>query len=434
MTFFFTAIFMLLVFWRPQEWLVPGLYGLPMLDAVFYMAILSLLLEVNMGKARSPRGIPQVYLLVGLWLACLMSHIANGYWSGLMMTIPDAFKICFFTVLLLCTLDSLAHLRVIAVMFVAIACVMAYHALKQQQLGVGFGGLPPLEVAAIGNRPPHTRSLFYGIFSDPNDLAQLLATSIPFAFVLTRRRLVAFLIGVAVTILLMRGILATHSRGGYVAVITIAYGMTALVLPRRWFPFLAGAAVVGALLLCPLSAGVLDQSARERVVAWGYANYAFKHHPIFGVGYNLFWQVAEQRAAHNAFVLCYTTIGLFGYWFWFGLLIVGLLGAWRVLVALEQSDDPDAEWLARFTGVTMVAVAGFSASAYFLSRSFVYPLFFLFALMGALPGMAREYLPEDFPPFIETRRDIYRLVTVTSLVSVVYIYVSIIFLNKAFGA
>jgi len=433
MTFFFTTIFMVLVFWRPQEWLVRQLYGWPILDVVFYLALLCLLLEVNAARVRSPRRTPQIYLLGGLWFAAIMSHVANGYFAGLLAAIPTVFKICFFTVLLLCVLDRASRLQTIAFIFVAMACAMAWHALRQEQTGFGFAGLPPLQVNQIGDRPAHTRSLFFGIFSDPNDLAQLLATTIPFAFALKRRRpAVVFLVGAAITVLLVRGVLATHSRGGYIALATVAYGLFALMLPSRWFPVLMVALLVVAIVLCPLSAGVLDASARQRVVAWGYANYEFKTHPLFGVGYGMFWQVAEQRAAHNAFVLCYTTIGLFGYWFWFGLLVLGLVGCWRVRVALEDVDDPDAVWLRKFAGLTIVAVAGFAASAYFLSRSFVYPMFFLFAVMGALPNIARDYLPEDYPPFIDLRRDVWGLVTAGTLASVVYIYFSIVLLNKAF--
>lgn len=433
MTFFFTSVFMVMVFWRPQEWLARQLYGWPILDGVFYLALLCLLLEVNMARVRSPRRIPQVYLLGGLWLAAMMSHIANGYFSGLLMTIPSVFKICFFTVLLLCVLDRPSRLQAIAFTFVAMACFMAWHAMKQEKTGFGFANLPPLYIDPIGDRPAHTRSLFFGIFSDPNDLAQLLATSIPFGFALKRKRqAVAVLIGIVVTIVLVRGILTTHSRGGYVALVTVAYGMVVLMLPSRWFPFFAGMMLMGALVLCPFSAGVLDQSAHERIVAWGYANFNFLRHPLFGVGYGMFWQVAEQRAAHNAFVLCYTTIGVFGYWFWFGLLSLGLVGCWRARKALEDVDDSDAQWVRKFAGLTMVSVGAYAASAYFLSRAFVYPMFFLFAVMGAVPAVARDYLPEDHPPFIELRRDIWGLVTVGTFASIAYIYLSILLLNKAF--
>ena len=55
MTFFLTSLFMFLVFWRPQEWLFPFLYGLPILDGVVALAVLGLLIEDSAGTARVPR-------------------------------------------------------------------------------------------------------------------------------------------------------------------------------------------------------------------------------------------------------------------------------------------------------------------------------------------------------------------------------------------
>jgi len=103
-----------------------------------------------------------------------------------------------------------------------------------------------------------------------------------------------------------------------------------LVLPVRWLPYAGALALAGYLVLCAMGGSVLlDQSARERVVFWGYGNMAFKHNPIFGIGYGMFTELYEDRAAHNAFVTCYTDLGLFGYWFWFNLLQLGMLGTWR---------------------------------------------------------------------------------------------------------
>ena len=56
MTFALTCIFIIMVFWRPQEWLIPSLYGWPLLDVVIYGALLSLLIETNEGKLRFPKG------------------------------------------------------------------------------------------------------------------------------------------------------------------------------------------------------------------------------------------------------------------------------------------------------------------------------------------------------------------------------------------
>lgn len=427
MTFFFTLLFILLVFWRPQEWLLPWLFGLPMLDAVFACALLALLVETDSGKLVFPRRAPQVYLIPGVWVAAMASHGAHAYLAGMMATAVPVFKICFFTLLLFCVLDRPWRLRAVSNVFVFMACFMAINALLQQQRGYGFAGLRPFF------HNDRFRSTFFGIFEDPNDLAQILATSIPFAFCMTiRRSLVSVLAGLAITALLVSGVLATHSRGGIVALATIIAVSTVLVLPARWLPVAMSLLVITALALCPFSAGVLDDSAHDRVAFWGEANRVFIRQPIFGVGRGMFAEyISGDRVAHNAFVTCYTEMGLVGYWFWFGLLQLGVLGAWRTRVALGRPVGEDQKWLGRFCGLAIAAMAGFSASSYFLSRAFIYPMFFMFGLLGAIPVVAQHLLPDEHPPVL-CRRDVTVWCTVGSLLSVAYIYVSIIFLNRAF--
>ena len=437
MTFFFTSLFIVLVFWRPQEWLFPWLYNWNILDGVVFMSLLTLVLEANQKRIRFFRGMPQPYLLAGLWFAAVCSHIAHTYWEGMMWTIPDMFKICFFTFLLFCVLNSPSRLRAVAAMFVVMSCVMAVHALMQERLGSGFGGLRPMYVPAWGDRPAQFRSYFFGIFGDPNDLAQILATSIPFTFVLTRRRSFwGFLLGCTLSALLILGILATHSRGGLVALLVVAAVVATLFLPARWLGLSLLTFAIIALILCPFSARYLDESAHDRVIFWGQANWAFKENLFFGVGYQMFTEYIEKsRASHNAFVMCYTELGLFGYWFWFILLQLGVVGAWRTMLALKKSktETVDHAWLRRFSGLAMAAMAGFCVSSYFLSRAFIFPLFFLFAILGVLPFVARDFLPEDHPPLIEVRRDVFIFGTAGTLLSVAYIYFSIILLNKAWG-
>jgi O-antigen ligase len=206
-----------------------------------------------------------------------------------------------------------------------------------------------------------------------------------------------------------------------------------MFLPQKKFPIFFGIGLMAALALCPFSGNVLDQSAHDRVMFWGLANAAFKSNPVFGLGYDMFWMVTPAgKALHNAFVKCYTELGLLGYYFWFGLILLGILGAWRARMALTNIRDPNARWLRRLAGQTIVAMMGFCGSAYFLSRTFVFPLFFLASMLGAMPLIAKRYLPDDHPPLLKPKRDAFWLGSVGAVGSVIYIYISIILLNKAF--
>jgi len=437
MTFFFISLFTFLVFWRPQEWLVPWMYGVPMLDVVMWLSLLGFVVEVNEGRIRFPRNSPVLYMLLGLWASAVFSHIVHFFFKGMMDTIPEVFKICFFTAVLFCVLDSAKRLRFMALIFVVMSCVMAVHALMQQKLGYGFAGSEPMYDLRLGADTPTIRSIFFGIFEDPNDLAQIFATSIPFGFILTKRRsLSGFILGCAIAFLLVQGIIATHSRSGIVALTGVFAVLFILFLPSRWMPVLLVVLLVGALIMCVFAGKFMDISAHDRVVFWGYANQTFKSsivNSLFGIGYNMFWQVAEDRAAHNAFVSCYTEIGLLGYWFWFGLIFLGITGAWRTRVALSNPATPEQAWVRRFAGLCLAATVGFLASGYFLSRTFLYPLFFLIAMLAALPLVADKLLPQGHGPFVRPFRDLIVLNTLVTILSVAYIYISIIILNRAFG-
>lgn len=436
MTFFFTVIFMLLVFWRPQEWLMRWLYGWPLLDAVLGMGVFSLLMESDQGRISFPKNAPQIYLLVGLWAAAVMSHVVHTYFAGMTYTMVEIFKICFFTLLLFCVLDSPGRLRTVAALFVIMASVMAIHAILQDVRGYGFAGQRPMWVPSIQGNPPYTRSTFFGIFHDPNDLAQLLVTAIPLAFAVPRRvTILSFLIGFAVSALLIRGYMTTHSRGGLVALVSAGTLIAFMKLPNRWLPYLMVVGLIAALVLCGTKAGVmLDMSAHDRVVFWGYGNRAFKSNPVFGIGHNMFWQIADGRPAHNAFVTCYTEIGAVGYWMWFCLIQAGVIGTWRSRMAVQDRGTEERAFLYRYAGLSLAALAGFSASAYFLSRTFVFPFFFLLAIVNAIPLVTdREFPDIDRTPLLDPRRDIMMLGTLGTFASIVYIYMSIVLLNRSFN-
>jgi putative inorganic carbon (HCO3(-)) transporter len=429
MTFFFTAIFMFMVFWRPQEWLLPWMFGWPVLDIVVGFALLMLAIELNEGRLRMPKDMPQVKLLLGLWIAAPLSHVPHTYFAGLTASIMPVFKICFFSFLLMVATDRPKRLRTASLLFVAMGITMAFHVFLQMKRGYGFGRLPPID-----NDPEYYRAQFFGIFSDPNDLAQFLVTCVPFTFVLTRSfNVMSFLLGAGISWYLIAAMLETHSRGGLVGLVVTVGTQIALWFPRRWFRWLMFAGFALFLGLCAVSGSGMDASAQGRVVFWGLANQLFKRNPIFGIGYEMAWIVTDKGLAlHNAFVTCYTELGLFGYWFWFLLIQLGIVGAFRTRVALRYVDDPQARWLRRLAGQTIAAMIGFCASAYFLSRTFIFPLFFLIAMLAAIPHMARPYLPARYPPMFNRRKDMYIMGTVGVVISVVYIYLSCVILNRAY--
>lgn len=408
------------------------MYGWPVLDVITYMAIACLFMEAGQKSMPFPKT-PAIALAVGLFLASVMSHVAHGYFQGVMITVPETFKLCLFLVLLLMVVNSVQRLRWVLFVFLIAAIVMAIHAIMQEMTGIGFAGQLPFSVWNQKAECWVSESKFFGIFDDPNDLGQFLATCMPLVFAAPKRlSVMTFLIGVCIVWLLADAMLATHSRGTLVGVVATVACMVFLLLPTRWLPYVGGLALIGGLVVCAFLGGaLLDESARDRVMFWGEANQYFKHNPIFGGGFGLFEEISgSNRAAHNAFVLCYTELGLFGYWFWFNMLTLGVIGCWRTRVAFRHPATPEQAYLKRAAGFAIAAMTGFAASSYFLSRAYQFPLFFLFATLASIPVIARQYLPANHPPLINFRKDVLITGTLTSLSSVLYIYITILLLNR----
>jgi len=433
MTFPLTLIFMMLIFLCPQEWLLPWMYGWPVLDVVVAGALISLAFESTQVKFVFPRT-PMFILIGGFFFAAVMSHVAHGYFQGMMDTISLMSKLCLFCCLLIVVTNSVQRLRGVIFVFLLGAVIMAIHAIMQERTGAGFAGKMPYSFYYPLKDRWVTQSLFFGFFNDPNDLGQVLAMCLPLVFAQQKRmNPVSVLLSIGVACLLAQGMTATQSRGTLVAVVASAACMIFLWLPSKWLPFLGGLALIGGLVACTyFGPEMLDQSARNRVTYWGIANRYFMSHPLFGGGCGMFDAVLNiGQTAHNSFVLCYTELGFLGYWFWFNMLTLGVIGCWRTRVALRNPKNEEQTYLKRVAGIAIAAMTGYIASSYFLSRTYSYPLFFFYAFLASIPVIAQRYLPEGHPPLVNFRKDVIFVGTLTSLTSLFYIYVTIVLLNKS---
>ena len=102
-------------------------------------------------------------------------------------------------------------------------------------------------------------------------------------------------------------------------------------------------------------------------------------------------------------------------------------------VALWTSDSVDGGYLSRFGGMVIVATASFLASSFFLSRAYVFPVFFLFVVLNAVVIVAGSVLSDQTRPLALVGRRLVIYGTVGTVVSVAYIYVAILLLNIAHG-
>lgn len=433
MSFGLLYIFIVMVFWRPQEWLVPGLYGIPLLQGVTYASMLTMMLEHESNRVRFDWKEPQFFLFFGLFIAGLMSHISWGYLYGLLMSWETVFRLSFFGILMFACTTNVNQLRWIARAFVVMALLMAVHAILQETRGYGFAGHTPV----MSWRPNVSylvpRSRFFGIFNDPNDLGQFLMTAMPLCFVFfKKRRFLQFLMACGAVWWLFRGLEATISRGAQVGLVATAGVAATMFIFKKRYLWVLGLGLLAGLMMIPLSGPFLG-AAWERVNLWGQANRAFLTRPFFGVGLHMIRDYTFQaKSVHNAYVSCYAQIGVFGFFFWMSLMLVAVIGLLQTRRWLRYTEHPDGRWLYDFSAWGLASLAGFAASAYFLSRAFVFPLYFLTAMLGRVPSIARQYVPESQQKDAWlglSIRDTCIIGIPVSLLTIVYVYVSILILN-----
>ena len=274
------------------------------------------------------------------------------------------------------------------------------------------------------------RIVAFGFFNDPNDLALALVVALPFVISGIHRPGASApgrLLNLVLAGVLGYGIFLTNSRGGWLAlaVMTMSYVLLNFRLKKS-------AVVVGILLMAALmvlapgrvSASSLsgqDESSRGRLVAWADGNRMLKQSPIFGIGKDRFRDYAEgDKVAHNSFVHCYAELGLFGYFFWLGLLFASLKDGYALGKTAPSETDPEPGEIARLAKVLLAALIGYMASAVFLSRTYT-PLLFvligLFAAMRMIGERATGPIPNAF-----MRRD-WKWVLLIELASIPIFYV-----------
>ena len=166
-----------------------------------------------------------------------------------------------------------------------------------------------------------------------------------------------------------------------------------------------------------------DESAHDRLVAWADGNRMLKSSPIFGVGKGRFAEYSETgKVAHNSFVHCYAEQGLFGYFFWMGLLFVSLKDGYALGKMAPSAEDPDTGEIARLSRILLAALIGYLASAVFLSRTYTPLLFILFGLFAAM-RMMRVRAAGPAPNAFETRDCKWVLLAELASIPILYVWI-----------
>ena len=413
--------YLLLVLVRPQEYPQMVALQVPLLPIALVAALLAWL------GSRNKRFDEPQYLLLPVFVVMSALSVALNGWPGGAVEQFTLFapSLVAFVVLANATTTP-GRMTCVLVVFTACAALLAVHGVDQKSSGIGWTGMPLVDDGRIQ---------YLGIFSDPNDLGMLFVICMPMAVYLASRgglfglRRVVWL---AVAALLLYGIYLTNSRGGMLAVVAMA----GVWLWMRRGPLTAVVMASACLLVMRLlpsrlnELDVSERSASGRVEAWYEGMQMFMGSPLYGVGTGRFID-HHHLTAHNSLVLVLAENGFVGFFLWFT--FVGYC-FWMMLRILRQapvgtypgqlsdrdgleddrsgandaedgSDAPTfdavlddglvAQWRRdRAVALTLLlSLVGFSATAFFLSRSYIILLYLLAAVVVAHSTAVRERFP-----------------------------------------
>jgi hypothetical protein len=399
--YFGLLLFTAILFIRPQEW-VQGMMGWPILDYVAGFALVAWL-GYLISSDWKMRDAPQNFLMLGLLVAVVMSHVRHTYLWGLIESFQSFSKVVLMYFLVASTLNSPRRIRGFFLVMVLGCLFMSTHGILQAHTGIGFGVgelsepmLQPVEPGAgefmpLGTEQGIMRVRAFGIFHDPNDLSLMLVAVMPFLIVkLLDREAPAFmrLMALLPLPLMVYCVYLTNSRGGWLAllVIVVVYAFTH-VRKKSLGIVLALGLIPAVFFLGPSRVGTIsteEVTARSRFASWGYGNTLLKSNPFFGTGMGRFTEDSpEGQVAHNSFVHCWGELGMFGYFFFFGLVFASFKDAWA-LGGVDPEDNPTQRELSRMGTAGVASLAGFLAAGFFLTRTYIMPLYMLFAACAAL--------------------------------------------------
>ncbi len=379
MLYFLTCLYIAFYYIRPTEW-VPGI-----LDMQIFLVLGILCIAVIFEAALSKK----IKLLNGgaemmmLWfvIAIFFSHLSHLYMGGAYDSFLRVFPTIVGYFLIVTAIDSREKFNKIILLIVCLATFLAYEGWLQHTTGFAHGGMDPVierKINEFGLSFEVTRIRWYGVFNDPNDLGLALVLTLPFLLNMVLEK--KYLLPLISAPLITSTIYFTESRGSLLAV--LASIMAYFVIRYRSMRGVMVGLVLAAILFTLGPTKMSDISASEdsaygRIEAWHEGYQMFKANPVFGVGQGMFTDY-HNLTAHNSFVLVMAELGLFGLFFYTGIIYYPFNWLWRNIFKSKEClvSDTDLGVLSAVFG----SLIGLLAAMFFLSRSYNLVPFILMAL------------------------------------------------------
>ena len=322
MGFFLTLLYIAITLLSPMV-LPEAIWSLHVSVILGVLLILVLIPSFSKSKLGSA---PETYIALGLLIATTFSILVTG-WVGGATKIFFGFSpilLTFFFVAITCR--TVPRLKILVAVLAAVTLFVFF-----QGAHAFFSGNFESDYLRPEGVPGGFIYRFcgLGVISDPNDLAQVFVATIPLLWIWWKPgRFVGNLLFTLVpAAFLTLGVYYTHSRGGAIALIAILLFGFKDKLGLVKSSIFAGIALAGLLALNISGGRGMNDDDGGRVAAWVTGLEIFKVHPLFGIGVENFSDYNETGAtAHNSYVLCLAELGIFGYFFWMGMIVFGWSG------------------------------------------------------------------------------------------------------------
>ncbi len=385
--FLFTA----LVFFRPYEYF-PSLFWLS--SSAFWVAIATLLIFLPTqlgveGKITArPREVNLVLLLLltgalSIPLALEPGRAGNSF--------IDFLKVVLVFVVMVNVVRSEKRLKMLWILVLLATCTLSIGAINDYRLS---------RLALMGLR---IQGVIGGLFDNPNDLALHLVTMIPItlALMFTSRNPFSKITYLVCAILITGGVVATFSRGGFLALL-FALGVFMWKLARRSRLLLGivGAALI-AIFIVVVPAGygarlstTQDDSAIARLDDLKRSLFLAVRHPVFGVGMDNYILFSNyNKASHNAYTQVASEMGVAATVFYV-LFMIAPLKRLRD-IERESADIKSRRRFYYFAIGLQAALVAYMVASFFASVAYLWYIYYLVAYSVCLRRIYQAAIERD---------------------------------------
>jgi putative inorganic carbon (hco3(-)) transporter len=368
------VVFTAIVYFRPYE-LFPSLAWTS--SSAFWVGILTLLVYVptQLGLEGNLTIRPaEIKLVLLLLLAALVSTPLAIDRRIAWTTFTDFLKVVLMFIVMVNVVRTEKRLKGLLLLALITSCILGAAAANDYRLGRLSLGLHERIRGLIGN-----------LFENPNDLALHLVTMAPLAvaLLLVSRGSLKKVFFAGATVLIVAGVVATFSRGGFIGM-CFAMGLLVWRLAKRNKGLIAiclPPALAVFVLLAPGGYGTRigtsgDDSFVARFNDFKRSLFVAVHHPVIGVGMNNYIRYSNlDHATHNAYTQVGSELGLPAMAVYIMFLLIPLKRLRRI--ERETSATRQSSQFFYLAVGLEASLVGYMASSFFLSVAYLWYLYYL---------------------------------------------------------